>query len=869
MLALATAAAVLCSLVIIDRLAPAAARSVAAAPVAAGPIIETVAGGVAPRGVATSTLMAPISVAVHGGYAYVADDWYHVVRRVDLATGRQEVIAGNGVDGTSGDGGPATSASLGRLTDITVDPAGSVYVSGEGRVRRIGTDGTITTVVGGGTARPTDGARGTDTHFGWFYADFGYAQDDGPTPAAIQAIGTDDILVSRSNAKSGDSWLKGEVWQARPDGTITRVAGRTGGPVADGGPAVDTALEWVTDLAVDAQGRVLVLNGTVRRFALGGTIATVAGGGSAVPGNGGPATAAKLDGATSIAVDADGDLLIGESPFNDPSRVRSVDPGGVIDALVDGVEPIALAAIAPGDLLIAQARELVRRKPDAPITRVAGADGYVTGDGGPALDAQLAPPPFYGSGVPTGTLVVDPDGGVHFSGSAGSGVIAAGQVQFDPPDTWPTLLGYDASGNRYEFGTGGVHEIAPDGTDLAVIPLTGCCDGVVAIAVSPFGDIYTSSGWYHCQPRWGCGGASRVDRYPNPTVGDRPPLPAIGGEFDISALAVDPAGNVVFVSGWCPLREFPDPCPQGIGYESSGGQRVSSLRAVAGPAAQLEPTGALTNAVAVDAGGTIYWARGPVVYREALGGPVEVVAGTGVPGFSGDGGPAADAQLGVIETLALGADGALYVWDGPRIRRIATTPAPSMPVGLTLTPNEGGVDATWQPPVLDGGAPIVAYEVTVTTTGVTSAPGDTPVEVPASQTSFAVTGLEPGTTVTVDVVARNADGARSLPAHASVAVGGPPTTTTTSATTPSTSITSTTTSTSSTSTSTTEPTTSTSTTDAPTTSTSAPRSTSTSTSRPTSTATASSTSTPSGTDPGPSVAGAAASPIAAAPLFAG
>src|SRR5579863_1465123 len=84
------------------------------------------------------------------------------------------VIAGNGIGGFSGDGGPATQASIGgdetdfdlelgppSLNGIAVDGSGNVFIASGTLVRRIGVDGIITTYAGGGTAKPGDGGQAT------------------------------------------------------------------------------------------------------------------------------------------------------------------------------------------------------------------------------------------------------------------------------------------------------------------------------------------------------------------------------------------------------------------------------------------------------------------------------------------------------------------------------------------------------------------------------------------------------------------------------------------------------------------------------------------------------------------------------------
>src|SRR5262249_31333344 len=96
----------------------------------------------------------PYGVAVDTtGNVYVADLGNNRVRRIGT-DGRISTVAGTGVKGSAGDGGPAQQAQPITPRDAAVDAAGGVYVSEfEGhRVRRIGLDGSISTVAGTGIA---------------------------------------------------------------------------------------------------------------------------------------------------------------------------------------------------------------------------------------------------------------------------------------------------------------------------------------------------------------------------------------------------------------------------------------------------------------------------------------------------------------------------------------------------------------------------------------------------------------------------------------------------------------------------------------------------------------------------------------------
>jgi hypothetical protein len=133
--------------------------------------ITTFAGGPG-RGSALAVAIAPSGLTVFGDTLYISDDLFQVIRRVDLTTGDQEIVAGNGATGLnipdgSGDGGPATAADLSYPGSVAFDAAGNLFIAdgGNARVRRVdATTGTITTVADTGT--------------------FGFSGDGGPALAA-------------------------------------------------------------------------------------------------------------------------------------------------------------------------------------------------------------------------------------------------------------------------------------------------------------------------------------------------------------------------------------------------------------------------------------------------------------------------------------------------------------------------------------------------------------------------------------------------------------------------------------------------------------------------------------------------------------
>ena len=218
-----------------------------------GRTMSTLAGS----GVDARTLAGPASSAALGspqgvaydtaGNLYIADARNHQVTRVDTA-GQLTVIAGTGLQGFAGDGGPATLAELNAPTGIAVDANGNVYLSDSGnhRVRRIGPDGTIATVAGSGTA--------------------GFGGDGGAATAALLrspsalAIGTNRVVYI---ADTGNY----RVRKLQADGTIVTVAGSGGeGEDGDGGAAIAASLQAPSGLALLPDGRLLIADRLARRI---------------------------------------------------------------------------------------------------------------------------------------------------------------------------------------------------------------------------------------------------------------------------------------------------------------------------------------------------------------------------------------------------------------------------------------------------------------------------------------------------------------------------------------------------------------------------------------------------------------------------
>ena len=559
------------------------------------------------------------------GNLYIADAANHRVRMM-TAGGVISTVAGNGHPGFSGDNGPASAAQLNQPYDVSLDTAGNLYIAdyGNQRVRRVGTDGNITTVAGGGTTSGSsaDGGAATsaqllgprniavDTTGNLYISEFnghrvrmvstdgtittiagtgiaGYGGDGGPASAAQLAFpagltfdpsgnlfiaDTQNVRVRKIAAGSGlitsvinqisfgmpyiqfsglatdtagnlyiPESINAFIWKLTPSGTLTQVAGTAGSGAytGDGELAIDTALSAPVAVALDPSGDLYIAEARRVRCvtAATGIIATVAGNGIfGYGGDGGPALMAALNGPTGIVLN-NGVLYIAD---RNNQRVRQVSAAGNISTVAG-----------------------------------AGLPSY-SGDGLPAISAGL--------NAPTG-LAVDPAGNLHIADTYNDRV-----RRVEPSGTIITF-----AGTGTDSGYGG------EGDPATLVPL----DAPQGVAADTAGDVYVAD-----------------------TNHDR-------------VLQVDTAGNVHTVAG------------------------------TGSPGALYGPTG-----LALDSAGNLYIAdtqNHRIVMRTAAS-VTSVIAGTGTGGFSGDGGPATAAQLSYPSAVAVDSSGNLYIADtgNNRVRMVTT-----------------------------------------------------------------------------------------------------------------------------------------------------------------------------------------------------
>lgn len=606
------------------RLVFLAAFALVMASASATDIIQTVAGGGSLEGYkpreANLLLGNSQGLAVDGlGRLYVSDSGHHQVLKIDPSTGKVSVVAGDGTAAYFGDGTPAPSAGLHSPGGLALDATGSLLIVDRGNfvIRRVDAiTGIISTVAGNG-------------------------------------MFTNQVIGANPPAPLGDA---GAALAA----TFSRSMG---------------------DIAVESAGTIIVSDGgnnCVRRFTLGGTIATIAGvpGTAGFNGDGtaGGALTAQFRQPTGLAVDTSGSIFIADSGNR---RVRKLDGTNTVNTVVgagtggsagfdgDGGDAIAaqigslggLAFDASGKLLLSCPGANVIRKVDLTtvpnlITTVAGNGGTSIGDLGPATGASLAAPQdialdsagniyIYDVNhgrvrrVDAATLFIDTVIGTDLQGFIGDrGPYQQGVLVF------PQGAAYDAAGNLYVADTGNnaIRKIASNGT-ITTIAGTGTTNGL------------------------GDGG------------------PAILASID-TPLDVAIFGSTLYV------------CDNGNG----------AIRAIDLTTGLISTYVQLTNPVAiiVDAAGVLYVARNNQIDKVAVDKSVTTYVGSApkntVANPLGDGLPAANANLSGPSALALGPAGELYIADTGhnKIRLISAPPA-------STTSTFAGGGAPVFPDVGDGG----------------------------------------------------------------------------------------------------------------------------------------------------------------------
>ncbi|HEV2202321.1 MAG TPA: BACON domain-containing carbohydrate-binding protein [Bryobacteraceae bacterium] len=628
------------------------------------PVVQTFAGGGLPQGVLGTNinLGQPTNLAVDAaGNVYIPVVDYDVVLRLDR-NGNLTVVAGNGTRGYSGDGGPAIGAQLSGPLGVAVDSGGNLYIadSGNNVVRKL-SNGNITTIAGSGVQ--------------------GYGGDNGLATAAL-LNSPSAVAVDGSGTVYIADWQNNRIRKVS-SGQIVLFAGNgLAGFKGDNGSAQNAELNAPFSVAVDRAGNVYIAdtsNQRIRKVVSGG-ISTVAGDGLiGSSGDNGDAAVATMNFPAGIALDAAGNIYIAD---RGNARVRLVTVSTHIMTTVAGTgvagfggdgsqasaaqlaNPFGVAVDSTGNVYIADRGlyltngRLRKVAPGGVITTVAGTGGTGPGgDGGPAASAQL--------NAPKG-LALDATGNVYIADTNDNRVREVTRSTMTPV-AGTGIPGY--SGDNGSAAAARLQSPASVAVDAT---------GAVYVADAPNNVIRKiSNGTIATFAGTGVAGFN-IESGNATTVELNQP----------SAVAVDSAGAVYIAdTGNGRIRKV-----SGGIMTTIGGGGLPGFILNSGPA-----VGAYLNApaaLAVDANKNVYVAdTGNNLVRKIVGFSIDTVAGLGLGGFAGDGGPALGALLNHPSGVAVDTAGNVYIADtnNHRVRKV-TSNGLIATIGGTGTAGFGGDD---------------------------------------------------------------------------------------------------------------------------------------------------------------------------------
>ncbi|MEK3910225.1 InlB B-repeat-containing protein [Paenibacillus sp. FSL H7-0331] len=521
-----------------------------------------------------------------------------------------DTIAGTGTGGYSGDNGPAAAALLKNPVGVAVYGSGNFYIADteNHRIRQIDASGQITLLAGNGVA--------------------GYSGDNGAAtsasfrnPGGIATDGSGNVYI----ADSGNHRIR----KVDASGKITTIAGTgTAGYGGDNATATSALLKDPSGIAVDGSGNVYIAdygNHRIRKINTSGKISTIAGVGTAgYSGDNGAATSAQLNGPVGVAVDSGGNVYIADMNNH---RIRKVDASGKITTIA-GTNTAGYS----GDKGVATSAELNMPRG---VALDSSGSVYITDRSNHSIRKI----------DPSGQIdTIAGNGTAGYSGDNGEATSA--QLKY------PGGLTVDSSGNVYvaDRDNHRIRKLTPSIVSIytvtfdsqgsgTVMPINNLRTGTAITApTEPTRTGYIFGGWY------------KEATFTN--------------AWDFAADKV--TGDITLYAKWTVrtsviMRKIDTFAGTEFGYSGDGGAAVSAkLRSPFGMA--LDSSG---NFYIVDTGDHR-------VRKIDASGQISTIAGTGVSGYSGDGGAATSAQLNYPKGVAVDSSGNVYIADrdNHRIRKV-------------------------------------------------------------------------------------------------------------------------------------------------------------------------------------------------------
>lgn len=744
-------------------------------------------------------------VADSAGNLYVTDYNNNVVRKINANTGIITNFAGMGIAGHTGDNGPAASAELWHPMALATDGSGDLFVfeSGDGVIRRIDAKtGTITTFAGNPTGTGSLGGPATSyllpyivglacDRAGNLYiateypsnvfevnAATGNITEIAGTAAGANLLALSGITVDGAQNIYVSVSASNVVNKITPAGAVTVFAGGSNGvPAGDGGPAALATLLGPQGLAVDNAGNVYIADSSdavIREVDTSGIIHTIAGVLSSPPsyystplsGDGAPATSAVLSSLQSIAVDSVGNLYFADQATSRIRKITAPAPPPLSAAALPVFSLTAGTYTNPETLTITDATPgaeiYVTLNGTTPSTADQGYHGPINITGNVTVEAVALAPGFLPSTPVTATYTVATPPSAVISTVAGSdvlGLMGVGGPATSAKIGYPEALAFDGAGNLYfsddynsvvwrvDASTGNITVVAGTG-----IPGNSIASGPATtvqlyypegIALDHAGNLYIADSANHriCMVSAQTGILTTIAGgvYPG-VLGDGGPATS-AGLYQPEGLAFDNSGNLYLAdsqsqrvrridaktgiittvagsgvyggpSGDGGPANSASVIPTAIAFDSVGNlyitdnsnQRIRRVDASTGIITTVAGTGISGNSgdggpataaailpglgITLDGTGDIYFSSSPDTVRkvDAATGLVTTAAGSGYYGYSGDGGAASVAELNYPTGLALDAAGNLYIAEqaNSTLRKVSFPgPAPTPTFSLT------------------------------------------------------------------------------------------------------------------------------------------------------------------------------------------